>query len=151
MLKVLLVIIVALISFGHPIEVYGNQEEAKSSAEASEISENAQSNYDKVEKRDLIREPEKYKGAKDSFVTKVFQVVSEDDDYNYYLGTVHTSPKDSLTVMIGVNKDKMHTRIIKGDEIRVQTLFVDGVEYKTVQSVTNEVPLFLVTNYKIVN
>ena len=150
-MKLILLLFVTFIAVGCSSETTTQTENNEVALETIAVSEDVQSAYDSVELRELIREPERYKGAEDMFVVKVFQTGVENDEYHYYLGTVTTSPSDSLTVMLALNKDTAHTKIIEGDEIRVLTKFADAVEYETTQNTTNEVPFFLVTSYQLAN
>ncbi|MFM2490521.1 hypothetical protein ABW365_24230 [Enterococcus avium] len=67
-----------------------------------------------------MRDPEQYKGVKQSFVAKIFQVNSdEDEDITQYLATVTPSPDENVTITLLIKNKELTTKILNDDELRV--------------------------------
>lgn len=106
---------------------------------------------DKTSLDDLMRAPEQYKGVKQSFVAKVFQVNSdEDEDITQYLATVTPSPDESVTITLLIKNKELTTKILNDDELRVWVRYIKPLEYETVSGATNEVPAFYLDHYNII-
>ncbi|MEO1768256.1 hypothetical protein [Candidatus Enterococcus ferrettii] len=107
---------------------------------------------DNTSLKDLMRDPEIYKGAKQSFVAKVFQVsTDEDEGITQYLATVTPSPDESVTIALLIKNKELETKILEDDELRVWVRYIKPLEYETVSGSTNEVPAFYLDHYNIIN
>lgn len=107
---------------------------------------------DNTSLNDLMRNPENYKGVKQSFVAKVFQVSSDEDEgMTQCLATVTPSPDESVTIALLVKSKELETKILEDDELRVWVRYIKPLEYDTVSGSTNEVPAFYLDHYNIIN
>lgn len=131
-----------------------NEVDSVSSSESSSENEyefDSTRYVDKTSLNDLLRDPERYKGAKQSFVAKVFQVSSDEDEgITQYLATVTPSPDERVTITLLIKNKELKTKILKDDELRVWVRYIKPLEYETVSGSMNEVPAFYLDHYNII-
>ena len=147
-----------IIEYTEVSKIENSTSKKKESASSSESSSEEKYEFDstryvdKTPLDDLMRDPEQYKGVKQSFVAKVFQVSSdEDEDITQYLATVTPSPNERVTITMLIKNNEIKTKILKDDELRVWVRYIKPLEYETVSGSTNEVPAFYLDHYNIID
>ena len=97
---------------------------------------------------DFARNGDQYKGAKVSFTGTVIQAIDDTDTCTYRIAVDGSS---SCVVLAELETDKLHTRILEDDKVKVKGVFTGLYSYSSTLGGKITVPSCTLTEYTITN